>query len=137
MVFQSSCRSRGCSLADPNRIQFFRFHICFRRKSPTLEVGAPPTARRPPTGNPGSATVAGTLSMSRFPVGVGWDRGERRHGLATSNVDTGAGAFQQKYTSKRKNYDPLISEWYSPGLCCIKGYRLCYRKCLKIMGDLH
>ena len=34
--------------APPNGIQFFRFHIHFHQKVPVLEVGAPPTARRPP-----------------------------------------------------------------------------------------
>ena len=38
------------SVPPPNRINFFRFRICFRRKVYALEVGAPPT------GNPGSAT---------------------------------------------------------------------------------
>ena len=43
----------------PNRINFFRFHICFRQKVYVLEVGAPPPQRvgAPPTGNPGSATA--------------------------------------------------------------------------------
>ena len=35
----------------PNRIQFFRFRMCFHRKAPTSEVGAAPQ-----TVNPGSAT---------------------------------------------------------------------------------
>ena len=34
----------------PNRINFFRFHICFSGKVYTLEVGAPPTGRCPPNG---------------------------------------------------------------------------------------
>ena len=45
--------SRGAPLAHappPNRIQFFRFHIHFCQKVPMSEVGAPPTARRPPQG---------------------------------------------------------------------------------------
>ena len=34
----------------PNRIQFFHFCTHFCQKVPTSEVGAPPTARRPPNG---------------------------------------------------------------------------------------
>ena len=33
----------------PNRIQFFHFRTCFRRKVCVLEVGATPTGRRHPT----------------------------------------------------------------------------------------
>ena len=47
----------------PNRIQFFRFHICFHQKAPTSEVGAPPM------GNPGSATGVeyGTDELPSLP----------------------------------------------------------------------
>ena len=47
-----------CPPPPPNRIQFFRFHICFGQKVPMSEVGTPQMAWRPPpqTGNPGSAT---------------------------------------------------------------------------------
>ena len=41
----------------PYGTQFFRFHIYFHRKVSTSEVHAPLTGARPPTGNPGSATV--------------------------------------------------------------------------------
>ena len=42
----------------PNRINFFRFCICFHQKVYASEVGAPPqrVGAPPPTGNPGSAT---------------------------------------------------------------------------------
>ena len=57
-----------CPLADPrgggaagarppNRIQFFRFRICFRQKAPALVVGAPNGSAPPPTENPGCATA--------------------------------------------------------------------------------
>ena len=36
--------------APPNRINFFGFHIRFHRKVYVLEVGVPPTGRRPPNG---------------------------------------------------------------------------------------
>ena len=44
------------SNSQPNRTKFFRFYICFHRKAPVSEVGAPSNKGwRPPTGNPGSA----------------------------------------------------------------------------------
>ena len=40
----------------PNRTKFFHFYICFHRKAPVLEVGAPSNEGwRPPMGNAGSA----------------------------------------------------------------------------------
>ena len=40
----------------PNRTKFFCFYICFHRKAPVSEVGAPSNEGwPPPTGNPGSA----------------------------------------------------------------------------------
>ena len=41
----------------PNRVQFFRFCICFHQKVPMSEFGAPQRLGAPPTRNPGSATV--------------------------------------------------------------------------------
>ena len=44
--------------ASPNRINFFRFRICFCQKVYASEVGAPPMGwHPPPMGNPGSATA--------------------------------------------------------------------------------
>ena len=44
--------------APPRGTQFFRFHIHFHRKAPTLEVHAPPPNWvHAPTGNPGSASA--------------------------------------------------------------------------------
>ena len=40
----------------PNRTKFFHFYICFHRKVPVSEDGAPSNEGwHPPTGNPGSA----------------------------------------------------------------------------------
>ena len=49
--------------APPNRTKFFRFYICFHRKVPVSEAGAPSNEgwRPPPTGNPGSAPVLCTF----------------------------------------------------------------------------
>ena len=41
----------------PYGTQFFRFRIHIHQKVPMSEVHTPPTGARPPTGNPGSATV--------------------------------------------------------------------------------
>ena len=51
----STCKSFRAR-PPPNRTKFFRFYICFHRKVPVSEVGAPSNEGwRPPMGNPGSA----------------------------------------------------------------------------------
>ena len=57
----------GAAGAPPNMINFFHFHIRFHQKVYASEVGAPPTGRRPPTGNPGSATVYVSFMQIELP----------------------------------------------------------------------